>query len=246
MPVMSDRWIRRMAQRARHDRALRRGAEARGRDQLRPLVATATTRASPTSSRSSPTSTRAVVDPKEFAPRQLRRPQDRSCIIPPNSFALGHTVEYFRIPRDVLVICLGKSTYARCGIIVNVTPLEPEWEGQVTIEISNTTPLPAQDLRQRGHLPVPVPARQRAVRDQLRRQGRQIHAPARRGAAEDSVAPKSEAMDRIRIRGGRPLAGEIVIGGAKNAALPLMAAGLLTDRAPGAVATCRGSPTSPP
>jgi dCTP deaminase len=71
-------------------------------------------------------------------------------IIPPNSFALAHTVEYFRIPRDVLVICLGKSTYARCGIIVNVTPLEPEWEGQVTIEISNTTPLPAKIYANEG------------------------------------------------------------------------------------------------
>ena len=72
------------------------------------------------------------------------------CIIPPNSFALTHTVEYFRIPRDTLVVCLGKSTYARCGIIVNVTPLEPEWEGQVTIEISNTTPLPAKIYANEG------------------------------------------------------------------------------------------------
>ena len=66
------------------------------------------------------------------------------CIIPPNSFVLAHTVEYFRIPRDVMVVCMGKSTYARCGLIINVTPLEPEWEGHVTIEISNTTPLPAK------------------------------------------------------------------------------------------------------
>ncbi|ABI61936.1 dCTP deaminase [Granulibacter bethesdensis] len=86
----------------------------------------------------------AVVDPKAFSPASFVDRKGPVCIIPPNSFALAHTVEYFRIPRNVLVICLGKSTYARCGIIVNVTPLEPEWEGQVTIEISNTTPLPAR------------------------------------------------------------------------------------------------------
>ncbi|MDD2795712.1 dCTP deaminase [Acidocella sp.] len=86
----------------------------------------------------------AVVDPKNFNPNSFVDRTGPVCIIPPNSFALTHTVEYFRIPRDILVICLGKSTYARCGIIVNVTPLEPEWEGQVTIEISNTTPLPAK------------------------------------------------------------------------------------------------------
>jgi dCTP deaminase len=86
----------------------------------------------------------AVVDPKAFNPSSFVDRTGPVCIIPPNSFALTHTIEYFRIPRDILVICLGKSTYARCGIIVNVTPLEPEWEGQVTIEISNTTPLPAK------------------------------------------------------------------------------------------------------
>jgi len=86
----------------------------------------------------------AIVDPKDFRPDSFVTRKGAVAIIPPNSFALAHTVEYFRIPRDVLVICLGKSTYARCGIIVNVTPLEPEWEGQVTIEISNTTPLPAK------------------------------------------------------------------------------------------------------
>ncbi len=86
----------------------------------------------------------AVVDPKSFHPGSFVDRTADVCIIPPNSFALAHTIEYFRIPREVLVICLGKSTYARCGIIVNVTPLEPEWEGQVTIEISNTTPLPAR------------------------------------------------------------------------------------------------------
>lgn len=84
------------------------------------------------------------IDPKQFDAKSLVDFTGDVCIVPPNSFALGSSVEYFRIPRDVLVICLGKSTYARCGIVVNVTPLEPEWEGHVTIEISNTTPLPAK------------------------------------------------------------------------------------------------------
>lgn len=84
-----------------------------------------------------------VVDPKNFSDDAFVTISDNQCIIPPNSFALGHTIERFKIPRNVLVICLGKSTYARCGIVVNVTPLEPEWEGHVTLEFSNTTPLPA-------------------------------------------------------------------------------------------------------
>lgn len=84
----------------------------------------------------------AVVDPKNFDDNSFVDFHGDVCIIPPNSFALAHTVEYLRIPRNVLTICLGKSTYARCGIIVNVTPLEPEWEGHVTLEFSNTTPLP--------------------------------------------------------------------------------------------------------
>src|SRR3990167_8145393 len=83
----------------------------------------------------------AIVDPKNFSPSSFVDVKSDVCIIPPNSFALARSVEYFRIPRNVLVICLGKSTYARCGIIVNVTPLEPEWEGHVTLEFSNTTPL---------------------------------------------------------------------------------------------------------
>ncbi len=85
-----------------------------------------------------------VVDPKNFDARSFVDVKAEVCIIPPNSFALAKTVEYFRIPRDVLTICVGKSTYARCGLIVNVTPFEPEWEGFVTLEISNTTPLPAK------------------------------------------------------------------------------------------------------
>jgi dCTP deaminase len=143
MPVMSDRWIRRMAR--EHGmiepfaEAQKRagvisyglssyGYDARVADEFKIFTNIDS----------------AVIDPKDFAPASFVDRQTDTCIIPPNSFALGHTVEYFRIPRDVLVICLGKSTYARCGIIVNVTPLEPEWEGQVTIEISNTTPLPAK------------------------------------------------------------------------------------------------------
>lgn len=90
------------------------------------------------------------VDPKNFDRRNFVDYKGDICIIPPNSFVLGNSVEYFRIPRDVLVICLGKSTYARCGLIVNVTPLEPEWEGHVTIEISNTTPLPAKIYANEG------------------------------------------------------------------------------------------------
>ena len=91
-----------------------------------------------------------VVDPKSFDPRSFVDIVAEECIIPPNSFALASTVEYFRIPRDILTVCLGKSTYARCGIIVNVTPFEPEWEGHVTIEISNTTPLPAKIYANEG------------------------------------------------------------------------------------------------
>lgn len=92
----------------------------------------------------------AIVDPKHFDPKSMVDYRGDVCVIPPNSFALARTVEYFRIPRGVLTICLGKSTYARCGIIVNVTPFEPEWEGYVTLEISNTTPLPAKIYANEG------------------------------------------------------------------------------------------------
>ena len=92
----------------------------------------------------------AVVDPKNFDPQSMVDYKGKVCVIPPNSFALARTIEYFRIPRDVLTVCLGKSTYARCGIIVNVTPFEPEWEGYVTLEISNTTPLPARIYANEG------------------------------------------------------------------------------------------------
>ncbi len=92
----------------------------------------------------------AFVDPKAFDESSFVDKQSDVCVIPPNSFALARTIEYFRIPRNVLTICLGKSTYARCGIIVNVTPLEPEWEGNVTLEFSNTTPLPAKIYANEG------------------------------------------------------------------------------------------------
>ncbi len=143
MTVMSDRWIRRMAtehamiepfiESQRAEGVISYGLssygyDARVADEFKVFTNVDS----------------AIVDPKAFAPESFVDRQGPVCIIPPNSFVLAHTVEYFRIPRDILVICLGKSTYARCGIIVNVTPLEPEWEGQVTIEISNTTPLPAK------------------------------------------------------------------------------------------------------
>ncbi len=92
----------------------------------------------------------AMVDPKEFDARSFVEFEGEECIVPPNSFALARSIEYFRIPRNVLTICVGKSTYARCGIITNVTPFEPEWEGHVTLEISNTTPLPARIYANEG------------------------------------------------------------------------------------------------
>ncbi len=91
-----------------------------------------------------------IIDPKQFDPDSFVDHSGETCIIPPNSFALARTVEYFRIPRNVLAVCVGKSTYARCGLIVNVTPLEPEWEGYLTLEISNTTPLPARVYSNEG------------------------------------------------------------------------------------------------
>jgi dCTP deaminase len=92
----------------------------------------------------------AIVDPKDFDSKSFVEFEGETCIVPPNSFALARSVEYFRIPREVLTICVGKSTYARCGIITNVTPFEPEWEGHVTLEISNTTPLPARIYANEG------------------------------------------------------------------------------------------------
>jgi len=92
----------------------------------------------------------AIVDPKRFDPKSFVEFTGDVCVVPPNSFALARSVEYFRIPREILTVCVGKSTYARCGIITNVTPFEPEWEGHVTLEISNTTPLPAKIYANEG------------------------------------------------------------------------------------------------
>jgi dCTP deaminase len=149
MPIKSDRWIRRMA--LEHgmiepfvDDQVRAGVVSYGlssygydirvADEFKVFTNINTT----------------VIDPKNFDPRSFVDIKSDLCIVPPNSFALARTIEYFRIPRDILTICLGKSTYARCGIIVNVTPFEPEWEGFVTLEISNTTPLPAKIYANEG------------------------------------------------------------------------------------------------
>ncbi len=149
MSVKSDRWIRQMA---REQRMIEPFAEAQKRervisyglssygydirvaDEYRIFTNVNTT----------------IVDPKNFNARSFVEYQGDICVIPPNSFALARSVEYFRIPRNVLTICVGKSTYARCGIIVNVTPFEPEWEGYVTLEISNTSPLPARVYSNEG------------------------------------------------------------------------------------------------
>ena len=112
-----------------------------------------------------------IVDPKHFDPKNFVDFEGEVCIIPPNSFALARTVEYFRIPRNVLTICLGKSTYARCGIIVNVTPLEPEWEGHVTLEFSNTTPCPRASMRTRASRSSCSSSRTRSARPRTRTAG---------------------------------------------------------------------------
>jgi dCTP deaminase len=149
MPILNDRWIRQMAH---EHRMIEPFAEAQKRDNVISFGLSSYGYDARIANKFKVFTNldAAIVDPKSFSPTSFVDRTSDVCIIPPNSFALGHTVEYFRIPRDVLVICLGKSTYARCGIIVNVTPLEPEWEGQVTIEISNTTPLPARIYAQEG------------------------------------------------------------------------------------------------
>ena len=143
MTIKADRWIRRMAREHRMiepftDAQVRQGVISYGVSSYGYDVRIADDFKIFTNINST------IVDPKHFDPRSFVDLRADVCIIPPNSFALARTVEYFRIPRDVLVVCLGKSSYARCGIIVNVTPLEPEWEGIVTLEVSNTTPLPAR------------------------------------------------------------------------------------------------------
>ena len=143
MSVKADRWIRRMAVEQRmiepfSEKQVREGVISYGLSSYGYDVRIADEFKIFTNINST------IVDPKRFDPRSFVDFRGEVCIIPPNSFALARTVEYFRIPRNVITVCVGKSTYARCGIIVNVTPFEPEWEGIVTLEVSNTTPLPAK------------------------------------------------------------------------------------------------------
>jgi dCTP deaminase len=149
MSIKSDRWITRMAREHRmieplSDRQARQGVVSYGVSSYGYDVRIADDFKIFTNVYST------VIDPKEFDPRSFVDFRGEVCVIPPNSFALARTVEYFRMPRNVLTVCVGKSTYARCGIIVNVTPLEPEWEGIVTLEVSNTTPLPAKIYANEG------------------------------------------------------------------------------------------------
>ncbi|PYR54078.1 MAG: dCTP deaminase [Acidobacteria bacterium] len=149
MPIKSDRWIKRMALEHRMiepfvDDQVREGVISYGVSSYGYDVRVGSDFKVFTNVYNT------VVDPKNFDPKSFVDITAEVCIIPPNSFALASTIEYFRIPRDILTVCLGKSTYARCGIIVNVTPFEPEWEGHVTIEISNTTPLPAKIYANEG------------------------------------------------------------------------------------------------
>ena len=149
MSIKSDRWIRRMA-------ASRGMIEPFAESQVREGVISYGVSSYGYDMRVAPefkiftNVLSAVVDPKAFDPRSFVEFHGDVCMVPPNSFALARSVEYFRIPRNVLTVCVGKSTYARCGIITNVTPFEPEWEGHVTLEISNTTPLPARIYANEG------------------------------------------------------------------------------------------------
>ena len=149
MPIKSDRWIRRMALERKMiepfvDAQKREGVISYGLSSYGYDMRVADEYKIFTNVNT------AVVDPKHFDPRSFVEYKGEMCVIPPNSFALARSVEYFRIPRNILTICVGKSTYARCGIIVNVTPFEPEWEGFVTLEISNTSPLPARVYSREG------------------------------------------------------------------------------------------------
>jgi len=155
MSVKSDRWIRRMAQEQRMIEPFVDSQMGRVDKEGRKCISFGLSsygydmRVAP-EFRIFTNVLSAVVDPKNFDSKSFVEFQGDVCIVPPNSFALARSVEYFRIPRNVLTICLGKSTYARCGIITNVTPFEPEWEGYVTLEISNTTPLPAKIYANEG------------------------------------------------------------------------------------------------
>ena len=185
MSIKSDRWIKQDGARARDDRAVRRssrcatgvvsyglssyGYDIRVADEFKVFTNINST----------------VIDPKNFDPRSFVDVKADVCIVPPNSFALARTVEYFRIPRDVLTICLGKSTYARCGIIVNVTPFEPEWEGFVDARDLEHDAAAREDLRQRGHRAGALLPERRALRAVLRGQEGQVPEAARGHAAED-------------------------------------------------------------
>jgi dCTP deaminase len=149
MPVKNDRWIRKMALehsmiRPFEEKQVREGVISYGLSSYGYDLRVADEFKIFTNVNST------IVDPKKFDERSFVEFKGPACIVPPNSFALARSVEYFKIPRNVLTVCVGKSTYARCGIIVNVTPLEPEWEGFVTLEISNTTPLPARVYSNEG------------------------------------------------------------------------------------------------
>ena len=149
MSVKSDRWIKRMALehgmiKPFEDRQVRQGVVSYGVSSYGYDIRVADEFKIFTNINSS------LIDPKNFDPKSFVDLKADVCIVPPNSFALARTIEYFKIPRNVITICLGKSTYARCGIIVNVTPFEPEWEGTATLEISNTTPLPAKIYANEG------------------------------------------------------------------------------------------------
>ena len=149
MPVKNDRWITKMAREEAmispfEERQVRAGVISYGVSSYGYDIRVADEFRIFTNVNSS------IVDPKNFDPRSLVDVRGDVCVIPPNSFALARTVEYFRIPRNIITVCVGKSTYARCGIIVNVTPFEPEWEGHATLEISNTTPLPAKVYANEG------------------------------------------------------------------------------------------------
>lgn len=153
MTIKSDKWIEKMAK--EHDMIAPFASHQIREHQAKPIISYGVSsygydvRCSPEFKIFTNINS-AIVDPKNFDASSFVDVHSDVCIIPPNSFALARTVEYFRIPRNVLTICLGKSTYARCGIIVNVTPLEPEWEGHVTLEFSNTTPLPAKIYANEG------------------------------------------------------------------------------------------------
>jgi len=143
-----------------------------------------------------------VIDPKNFDAKSFVDIKADCCIVPPNSFALARTIEYFRIPRDVLTVCLGKSTYARCGIIVNVTPFEPEWEGTVTLEISNTTPLPAKIYANEGIAQV-LFFQRRTVRAFVRGQEGEVPQAAGSDAAEDLNRRSGERQSGNRLADNR-------------------------------------------